>query len=167
MASYQHADAYRRIRADSRLTVVEFNEVKYSVAPMASWGYRNCNGVVLFGKNYSSRGGMVLSHQGKTKGQPSLTQTQIIRYLTSALSKIREANIDDVVAAVMAGDKTHFDTIVDFLEREDIEINGRFIDNSPDDENLKVHRPHKDLVVSPETGEAIICLMGSHCVKLL
>jgi len=173
------AQQYQEILEQARSNVVGFRDLQYSERPVASWGYCNCNGLILLGipkepDEESIRGtyvvphnGVVVTHYGNTKDQTPLTKLEIFGYLNRAISRFRGRDISDLVAAVIAGDENHFGLIMGFLERNRIQVHGKYCDGSSNDRSIEGGRYHKDLVVSPEHETAIISIENREYVELL
>jgi len=170
---------YNEIKGSHRFREVGFCDQQYSNYPLGSSEYRNCNGVVLIGVCGEldedsfrfpcaiPRNGAVLTHYGNTGHQPPLTKDQIIIYLRMALARVQIAGVEEVIAGIVGGDEKHFNTIVDFLDREHVDIRGRYLDGASDDPNEPSSRPNKDLVVSPGTEEAILLVENRNFYPLL
>jgi hypothetical protein len=173
---------YSEIKENIRSKVVGFLDQQYSERPIASWGYKNCAGVILLGvpkepdfEDFEGRNGritiprnaVVVTHYGNTEDQPPMTDERIFAYLNCALSHFRACDLSELVAGVLAGDERHFDLIMGFLERNHVNVKGTYCDRSSDDPNIEYGRQHKDLVVSPQLEKAIVSIEHREYVELL
>ncbi len=145
-------------------------------AAIYSGGYRNCNGCILFGLDSPVSPGMkdasivsqkvVLTHYGASDREKALDKEQVESYLSDAVSMVLGSGLDHMVAAVLAGDNTHFQAILDFIRQSKIPIFGAYCDCSPDDPYRIVHRPKKDLVVTTDPLKALIRVNGQRYLSL-
>lgn len=171
-------ERFHAIRNDLQFIGMDNPGQRYSTSPIGSFGYRNCNGVVLLGlagdglERTAPSNGVVLTHYGRTQGTKKeydrpLTEEEIFRYMNRAIASLRRAGVEEIVAAVVGGDKAHFDTIVDFLSRHNIDANYLHCDGSPDEITANHRRPNKHIMVSPLTEEAILCIDDADYIRLL